>query len=773
MKAVAIGGTRLNIPAKDQLALDTAPLTPFSFLFILSGFSALLYQILWQRILTLFSGGDVYAATIIVAVFMAGLGFGSMLGGHFADRLSPKQSVKLFALCEIGIALFAIGSVWLYRNLLLWHFSELARSRFTMALILFAGFLAPTVFMGMSLPFLSRSLTKSIAVAPRVISRLYAFNTLGASLGAFITTWFLLRGFGVERIIRLGALLNLVCGVIAIAYFYRRKISPELKREFSVSSEKERQAPVSMYLLIYALSGFLALSLEILWFRLHGVVLKASTFIFGHLLAIYLLGLGLGGLAGIRWSEKKKAVSSLFLAIQSAIGAYSVFVIIVLVYLADISVLPSFWKYLVAYDPVDLESVVRGSLNAEFVGLYFLIPLIVIFPATFLMGLSYPLLQKILQTDFNRIGRRVGWIQTANYLGSVAGAFLTGLVFLTIFGTIKTFQILLLIPCLFLIVLILAFPNKFKIAAVLGLLMVGLLLWKIPPANYVWGKLHGVDEKSVLIAEDNSGLTILRASEPDFSKGIVFSNGIGIGEFPYNDFHIILGMIPVMLHTNPRDVAIIGLGSGATLFAAAGRAETQNLTCFEIISSQKMALEKYRNLDKTTDILLRDPRIRYEFGDARLHLRLNKKKYDVIETDPIRPDGAHSGNVYSEEYFTLLKQRLKPGGLAVNWAPTPRTASTFIRVFPHVLYLWMPGAILVGSNDPIEWDPEKLRIRLTSEFSTAYYGRGQIDIDAYLQKILAASKNSMPDFDRSKITDFNTDLFPKDEFLVSQSEEFP
>ena len=116
---------------------------------------------------------------------------GSTLGGHIADRLNPRISVSFFAVCEIGIAFFAVGSVWLYHDFLPGLLSDLARSRSLLALILFAGFLFPTVLMGMSLPFLAKGLTNRIENAPQVISKLYAFNTLGAALGAFVTTWFL------------------------------------------------------------------------------------------------------------------------------------------------------------------------------------------------------------------------------------------------------------------------------------------------------------------------------------------------------------------------------------------------------------------------------------------------------------------------------------------------------------------------------------------------------------------------------------------------------
>jgi predicted membrane-bound spermidine synthase len=424
----------------------------------------------------------------------------------------------------------------------------------------------------------------------------------------------------------------------------------------------------------------------------------------------------------------------------------------------------------VAYDPINLEKILAGQFSKEFFLLYFLVPLILIFPATFMMGMSFPLIQKVIQIDEHRIGRHVGWLQTASYLGSVAGVITTAFIFFNSFGTVQSFKVVLLLSSLFLILLV--FSPK-KVVPGLCVLLLVVLIWKVPAVDHTWGKLHGVDEKWVFHAEDSSGLTVLRASIPDFSEAIVFSNGIGIGEIPYFNFHVLLGMLPIMLHPNAHEVAIIGLGSGGTLFSAAGAAETRSITLFEIVSSQKSVLDQYARIHKPTQSLMNQQRIHYEFGDARLLLRLKTKKYDVIETDPIRPDGGHSGNLYSIEYFNLLKNKLKPGGFAVNWAPTPRTAYTFIKAFPHVLYFWLPGAILIGSNEPIEWNPQAVKTKLKNEFSMKHYQLGGIQLESYMKQLEIEPQKFGPEFDRSRIVDFNTDLYPKDEYLVPQTEDFP
>ncbi len=167
-------------------------------LFFTSGFAALLYQVIWQRELAIFSGADVYSVTIIIAAFMAGLGCGSLAGGYIADKVSIKMRITLFALSEVAIALFAFVSKWLYYDLLYLELNHLAKSPVVLAGVLFASLLWPTFFMGMSLPLLAKVLTRRIEGAAQVIGALYGFNTLGAAVGAFATVWFFIRAWGLK-----------------------------------------------------------------------------------------------------------------------------------------------------------------------------------------------------------------------------------------------------------------------------------------------------------------------------------------------------------------------------------------------------------------------------------------------------------------------------------------------------------------------------------------------------------------------------------------------
>src|SRR5262245_103643 len=156
----------------------------FLTLFFVSGFAALLYQIIWQRMLTFFGGADVYSVTIIVSAFMGGLGFGSLAGGHLADRLTARGRMLAFAGCELAVAVFASFSAAIYYDGLYVGLGAAAMPRGVMAAIIFVVTLWPTFFMGMSLPLLATAMTRDVRQPARWVPILYGWNTLGGACGS-------------------------------------------------------------------------------------------------------------------------------------------------------------------------------------------------------------------------------------------------------------------------------------------------------------------------------------------------------------------------------------------------------------------------------------------------------------------------------------------------------------------------------------------------------------------------------------------------------------
>jgi predicted membrane-bound spermidine synthase len=743
--------------------------------FLASGFSALIYQIVWQRLLGVFAGSDVHSATIIVAAFMVGLGCGSFAGACLSDRLSRSANLACFALAELAIGVFGFASTSLFYDGLYQRLGHLPLSIEARAAVLFLALLWPTFFMGLSLPLLARALTRGLPQAARVTGALYAANTIGAAAGALVATWGLLRLQGFAGSVKAAAAINVLAAVATLALVRPRRdphetqAAPEDSGFLPQPAPDDIRLPFAVWALIYFVAGMIALSLEIVWFRLAGVMLKSTAFTFGTVLSIYLAGIGGGAALGSMLVARARRPGRAFLLLQAAIGLYAgASVALLLAQISRARLLRPLADYLAGYEPFDVRR--AAELPMEFALLYVLVPLLLVGPPTWLMGASLPLLQRTVQTDVRHLGRRIGTLMTANIAGSALGAILTGWVWLTWLGTHGTLKLLVAASATFpLCGLVWSFrasgqaATRVAHASAIGGAVV--IVAMIPGEGAFWARLHGGTPSFVVAGEDGSGTSLLRKMPAD-PRVVLFVNGIGQSWIPYGGIHTVLGALPAFIHPRPRTAIVIGLGSGDTVFAVAGRPGLEQVTCVEIIRPQIDTLARLDAVWRYPGLrsVLTHPRIAHRDGDGRTYLMRSRERYDLIEADALRPTSAYAGNLYSEQYFELMRGRLNRGGLAVSWAPTPRVHDTFVKVFPHALAF---GDIVVGSNDPIAFDRETLRARLADPAVRDYFGAASVDIatlmDTYIERTPRAFA---PDHDRTRLVDTNTDLFPKDEFSV-------
>ncbi len=763
--------------------------------FFVSGAAALLYQVIWQRLLVFFSGADVHSASVVVAAFMAGLGCGSFVGGQIADRVSRATSLLLFAVAELAVAAFGVISATFFYDFLYSRFAHLELGLTSTALVLFLGLLWPTVFMGASLPLLARGLTTDVGRAASTVGWLYALNTLGAAAGALTATWLLIPQLGLDGSLRVAAAMNLCCAVAALPLaLARRPAAPPTAPagvvptvESGGGQTPEPATSLTSWVGLFALSGFLAVSLEIVWFRLLGVMLKSTSFTFGSLLAVYLAGLALGSGAGSAIATRTRRPALWFLVLQAGAGAYAALSLTLFVAGLDGGgAFAWFAVYFGQYDGVDVRGAVAffrglvsdaGSAPRDMLWLYACLPALLVGPPTIMAGISFPLLQRIVQTDLSRLGRRVGALLAANVVGSTIGAFVTGLLFLDRMGTAGTLKVLYVMSAAFAALAVGRMPftrplTRAAARTALALLVAGVLV-AMPDGQTLWSRLHGATSRSVIQGEDGTGLSVLRGERQDFRRTVVYVNGLGQSWIPYGGIHTVLGALPAFVHPHPRSAVLIGLGSGDTLFAMAGRAELERITSVEIIAPQLRTLEQLVGWQGYPGLatLLRDPRIRQVTGDGRLYLQRSRERYDIVQADALRPHSAYAGNLYSDAYFSLLKDRLNPGGLAVTWAPTPRILRTFLTVFP---YVWHQGEIAIGSDAPIGVDREAIERRLSRPGVDSYYTAAAVNVRELLGPYLAGSGRVYdPSFDRSAIADINTDLNPRDEFEIPALIDLP
>ncbi|MCA8979131.1 MAG: fused MFS/spermidine synthase [Planctomycetes bacterium] len=785
--------------------MRTRLLLSFSFvLFLLSGFAALLYQVVWQRILTLFSGADLFSVTVIVAAFMAGMGFGSLAGGSLADRLQRRGAMAGFALAELSIGLFALVSEWLYFDFLPQALGSWAQSTPKMTIALFLSLLWPTFFMGMSLPLLAKGLTRSVARASSIIGGLYALNTLGAALGSVAAAWLLIRNLGLDGTLYLGASLNTFCALGAAAmYAWGGSLRDEAQPD-ALPEELADLVPTRMgfraWMGIYALSGFVALGLEMVWFRLLGVLLKSNAFVFATLLGHFLIGLALGMLLGIPFARRTRNPSRAFLLCQTAIAPAAGVALLFIMWTVgegEGELFGGIQQYFAgsrAIEPDRMMHAISLVLSGEtlperlagqlhdFFAVYLLVPAVMLLPSTILMGFSFPLLQRVVQTDARFLGRRVGWLQTSNIVGSTLGSLVGSWVLLRLFGTAATLRVFVSFSVVFWLLSYydrtgqhLARTVWSKARGVVGAVCLIALVALLPSSAKLWSFAQGHDADRMIFAEDGTGLTVLEINDDPERPGEqyveFFAGGQGQGLNPFGGGHVVLGMLPVMMHPDPQDVAIIGLGSGGTLFGAASRDATQRITCIEIVASQMPAIEECIERLQYDGLIqvIRDPRVEWVYADGRSFLAHSGRLFDVIEADALKPSMAYSGNLYSVEYFELLRDHLKPGGFAVSWAPTQRTIDSFVKVFPHAV---LAGNVLIGSRDPIPYNLDRLEAQMKSPETTAYLARGGFDSAKLVQQIRKhfVAKSFDESYDRDALVELNTDLYPRDEYGVPQAD---
>jgi spermidine synthase len=746
---------------------DTPAVALAGLLFVLSGAAALVYQVAWQRLLALHSGVSLYSVAMIVAAFMAGLGIGSHLGGRLSTGLAPGAALRAFAVLELGIAGFGAASSWIYYDWLYPHAVRLASLSWQAALLHLAALLPPTVLMGMSLPFLVRAVVTDVEAAGRRIGWLYGVNVLGATVGAFTTPWLLLPALGVRGTLLVAASANLTVGLGALGLLGARR--PGVEAAFAPAEGRARPEaarspveapggrPLGLWLSLYALSGFVALSLEIVWFRLLDVAVKSTAFTFGTVLAVYLFGSGTGALVGASCVARIRRPLRAFLLTQCTLVFLSALPVIALVHLPpDTPGFSWFVDYWAAYAFFPLG---HDPDRATIIRLYVQLPLALFFLPTLLMGLSFPILQRAVQDDPATSGRKVGFLQAANIAGCTAGSLLVGLVALGQWGTAGTLRLLVGLGVVFALVGLRYYGRGFAFAA----LALVAIAWALPGPSRLWRRLHGVPT-SVRLAFFEEDATSVVALTPEAGGWRLSVNGKGnswmpYGSGPYGNGHTLLGALPATVHPAPVDVAVVGLGSGDTAWASAWRPQTRSLTLFEIASPQPRILWRLVGLVDVTDTrhLLEDPRLDLRIEDGRKALEAGSARYDLIETDATWPETAGSGNLYSVEFFQAAARRLKPGGVMCTWAPTPRVVASFRAVFPQVLEA-EDGDILIGSRGSVAFAPAIWLARAAT--SEAYLGA------ARAKDLVEAVRKLRPAGPVPAVAGLNRDLWPRDEFAV-------
>jgi spermidine synthase len=693
-------------PTAGRLAArDATPLlVALCALFFLSGASSLVYQVLWLRMLGWVFGVTVHAASTVWATFMAGLAIGSLAAGAVGDRV--RAPLRWLGAPEMAIGVTALATPALFAALqqgyLTWHPAlsawpgGLTLARVVMA---FGALILPTALMGATLPLVIKSSVVRHGRLGRQTGLLYGSNAGGAIAGTLVAGLYLVPELGIRGSFLTAAALNLLVGLGAIALSFvvssaGRGVATPARAESGAEARPDAspvlgERELGALLVVFTLSGFVSLALEVVWFRVLTLFLRPTVYGFSVMLATILAGIALGSYAVTPLLRRRHVRWMTFLAVIQLAAAVAIVVSFgPLTYLGAFSrrISPAVAALLPEY----LAYPIAGSLLA-------------IFPTALLMGLAFPAGLHLFTVGGrgSRTARRVGIFYSLNVAGAVAGSLVAGFLLLPWLGSRTSLVVLAGLTFgtgLLLVALSDLGRRRMAVAAVAAAAFGG-AVWSAPdpfdqfiadryPGQSIVWREEGV-EATVVVHDRHGELSLTVNGNHEASTG---------GPMTY--VHRRVGHLPLALHPDPRSALVIGLGGGAT----AGAASLHTGVSVDIVELAAAVVRGARFFTPINHGVLDKPHVTVTVDDGRNFLLLTPKRYDVIMADVILPIWAGAGNLYSAEYFTLMKRVLNLGGLVLQWvagtdAEYKTIARTFLSVFPHTT-VWSDGSLLVGSVEP-------------------------------------------------------------------------
>ena len=697
-----------------------------------SGLCALVYQTVWLREFRLVFGASTGATAAVLAIFLGGLGVGGLLIGRRVDRAA--RPLLIYGLLEAAIAIWAALTPLLLRGAGVVYFklggsltmgsAGATAVRLLLALLV----LAPaTLLMGGTLPAATGAVESDSDTRRQRFATVYGLNTLGAVAGAMLATFVLLERFGNRYTLWLACLFNLLIALVAIAIGRRR----ESRLHDAVETpEVERRAPLLFVAVAAALVGFVFMMLELVWYRALAPVLGGTTFTFGLILAVALLGIGAGSCLYLAGGGKQSATLRAF-ALTCALEA--LLVIVPFAIGDDLAVTAAILRYL------------RSIGFAGMIAGWAVITLIVVFPAALLSGIQFPVLVSLLGSGRRDVGEHVGIAYAANTAGAFIGAVGTGfglLPLLTVSGAWRMGAIVLALLSLATAALAVRRRERMPmIAASVLVAIVALTLsasrgptaaWRHSPIGAgrvetaTWGPNDITDfvhlrRRAVSWQEDGLESSVALSSEDGHALMV---NGKSDGHARIDaGTQVMSGLIGALLHPNPKRVLVVGLGTGTTGGWLAAVPELQQVDIVEIEPSIVRVAQQFAPVNHD---VMRNPKAKIHLGDARELLLVDDgTRYDLIVSEPSNPYRAGVASLFTSDFYRNVSRRLAPGGFFLQWvqgyevdSDTLRTVyATYLSVFPNVT-TWQTqrgDLLLIGSTGEIPVRVEELQRRIARE----------------------------------------------------------
>lgn len=623
-----------------------------------------MFETLWFRQAGLAFGNSIWASSLVLSGFMAGLALGNGLAAREGGRC--RNPVRLYALVELLIGLTGILLVYLFPLLgktLAPLFSALLDQPWVLnPLRLFAAFLLlliPSTAMGLTLPFLTQALAAQDPVFGRVLGRLYGWNTLGALFGVVLTEFVLVEAAGVHATAWFAGALNVTVAAIAWRIGGPAEGREKPLKQPPVSDETNTSHAAALWRFLSAafLSGFCLLALEVVWFRFLMLFITGLSASFSLMLAVILAGIALGGFSASGILKRRPGFAE-----EGAALAFIMSLACILTY----AIFPNVVK------PYTQAVITRAS-DILHVG----VPLML--PVSFLSGLFFTLIGSALRRHLASETATTGSLTLANTTGAALGAFCGGFLFLPVFGMERSF---FFIAALYgLIGLLLMIKQARTSRATYGgavLFGIGMLIFPagdmathhilVPSQRLISPNRTGeIKEVREGLIETVTYLEEQWQEQPLAHRLITNSYSMSSTDFRSRRYMKLFVYWPLAVHPDPKDALLISYGVGST---AKALTDSKGLRRIDVVDISQDILEMNRHVyNDPAQHPLNDPRVHTHIEDGRYFLQTTEERYDLITAEPPPPEIAGVVNLYTREYFQLLYDRLNEGGMVTYWLP--------------------------------------------------------------------------------------------------------
>ncbi|RJS19159.1 spermidine synthase [Corallococcus sp. H22C18031201] len=735
-------------------------------LLFLSGSTALVYELVWSKYLGNVLGNSGQAHAVVLATFMGGLALGASVFGRTADRV--KSPLALYGLLELGVGLYALAFPSVLRALgALWlavapSVPEGLRAG-PRLLVAALSLVVPTLLMGGTLPALVRHFAASLAGVRRELARLYAVNSLGAAVGAFVAGTRLVPVIGLSASATLAAGLNILLALAALAL--ARTTPPALRPgESAPSSEGETEVAyprtaVRAALVGVLLSGFTSMLYQVTWIRLLSIVLGASTYAFTLILTAFILGIGLGSF----WlMMRREGVDSLRLFGRMQVAL----VVSVCVALPLYVRLPHLFR--------QAQWMLSRSIDTwpVFQVLTFAFCCAVLLAPTFFMGAAFPAVARVATAKVSEVGRQLGGVYLWNTVGTITGSALGGLLLMPWWGMEGNFVAGVVANLLAAGLAYGAAPGA-KVEGLRGGGQ-GRALWPVAAtavlAVVVLGSMHGWpvrlsaiaairvhqkppesyaklvadterDIRPVFYRDDTFATVLVGDYPPDHLRFMKLNGKVDASNGSDVETQVVAGHLGVLLHPrDPKNVLLVGAGAAIT----AGSVLAHPIERLDMVEISPAVIDAARLFKADNRNAVDDPRTHVHIDDAKTFMALAPRKYDLVVSVPSNPWVAGVSGLFTRDFFQTVDQHLSDDGVLVQWIHTYESNEELIKLvirtlrdtFPHATtWLGPQDLILVASRKPITFDAARVAERMSRPEPKADLDRVDIrDVFALLSK---------------------------------------